>query len=153
VTPAEASAELDRMAVLAAVQGELLGAAPVLWLLREALERYVERWREHAERRVNFPARAPRKPPGPAEIDWLWLIYPQFQLAWFPLFPVFVLEDWSWYSTDDMLSGTGPKRLDVPNGALALYDRVKSDPVLALDVLQRIAAATPERWASDNATS
>lgn len=128
---AAAMAELKRMEALAVVQGELLGVAPLLWLIREALDLYLERWIAWSRHDID---------PTAFKDTSQWLIKDEFRLA----------DIWRYGQYDGVLVRVGPRFepdqcLDVPNASLALHDRVKADPVLAYRVLQRIAKATPER--------
>lgn len=123
MTPFAAQASLERRAAIAAMGGDDLGPAPVLWLIREALERY-------NEMRVTPQTWVNSRPV-------VLLKTTTHTLMLTPRNGSNILVELDGY-------GDETRWHESPNAALVLHDAVKDDPVKAEKLLVAIESATQD---------
>lgn len=124
MTSAGARAEIERRAAAAALAGASLGALPLLWLIREALDDYVS-FNEAADADYWIVQQ-------PTET---WLLHTGGHDLW--------LDPWNGKRilVERDAFGSAVRSHEVPNAALVLYDAVKDDPVRAARLLVAIESA------------
>jgi hypothetical protein len=130
MTPRQAQAALDRRAAAAVLAGAAVGQLPLLWLIREALDDYLEMLDDEAlERDLRcsgeslFVHRVPLLTAGGHTLE----LRPDNGSR-------LLVELDSFRST--------VRAHEVPNAALVLHDAVKADAVAAEGVLRKIESAT-----------
>ena len=123
MTAAEAQAEIDRRAALAAIAGAALGELPLLWLIREALEEY-----EDVLHELPSSIRAALRP-----VELLTAGGHTFELT---------PDNGSRIVVERDSFGSGVRAHETPNAALVLHDAIKDQPVQAEALLVLIESVT-----------
>lgn len=129
MTPFAAQASLERRAAIAAMSGDDLGPLPVLWLIREALERYNEMRRTPQTWTKTRPVVLFKKE--------------EHVLVLTPDNASEILVEFNG-DLKDVKSLEAVRSHGAPNAALVLHDAVKDDPVKAEKLLIAIESATQD---------